>query len=626
MRRWIPVVMFFFALGAAMTGGFACDGPKTEQTTETQKEPTAEATPEEQTVIPEEKAADGSETVADGTGETVADGTGETVADGTGETVADGTGETVADGTGETVADGTGETVADGTGETVADGTGETVAEVTPESNAAPDPAAATQITAVRGGTAGDIKKVAVTYLKPLMPGASATDGAGFFVQATQDGPALFVAVDPSTTTPPLSVGDIISFKADTVTASQGRQEVTAISNLTVDGKGYDVTKLAQDISAKADVVSALDSYESEIVSLEAKFKGAFASGGAGYSKITVESAGLTGDAKFLVRVPVAVSTDLGDVDGCTFSLRGVPMWRFTADAQVSFFSLTALTLKTCPAPKLLSAQATNATTVILTFNRRLDGTSILGGSQFTFDKGLTASSSTALGERVELTTGQQTADEEYTVTVAATVKDSLGSGVDATANSVKFKGFRPFTSSLMINEILADPPTTGGDANKDGTVNSTHDEFVEIVNISANAVNLSGYKILVGTAVVFTFGSVSLAAGKAVVVFGGGMTNDTEVGTGTPHSKFSGSLVYKATASSGLGLTNSGKIVTLQDATGATLDTLEYKSSGACKGDADESVNRAPDLTPYSCERHKTLPGATTAFSPGTKSDGSSF
>ncbi len=50
---------------------------------------------------------------------------------------------------------------------------------------------------------------------------------------------------------------------------------------------------------------------------------------------------------------------------------------------------------------------------------------------------------------------------------------------------------------TLLINEVLADPPMDlAGDANGDGTRSFWEDEFVELVNVSAEAVDLSGYTI----------------------------------------------------------------------------------------------------------------------------------
>src|SRR5690606_7174189 len=75
----------------------------------------------------------------------------------------------------------------------------------------------------------------------------------------------------------------------------------------------------------------------------------------------------------------------------------------------------------------------------------------------------------------------------------------------------------------LLINEILADPPA-GYDANGDGRVSSTEDEFVELMNVGDAAVDLAGATISDGAGVRGTFGEgATLEAGAALVIFGGG-------------------------------------------------------------------------------------------------------
>ena len=101
----------------------------------------------------------------------------------------------------------------------------------------------------------------------------------------------------------------------------------------------------------------------------------------------------------------------------------------------------------------------------------------------------------------------------------------------------------------VVINEISADPDSSAGDANGDGTAHFSEDEFVEIVNVSGADLDISGWTIsdAVGVRHMFPAGSV-ITNGCSVVVFGGG----------TPTGSFGNSLVQ--TSSSGqLGLNNGG-------------------------------------------------------------------
>jgi predicted extracellular nuclease len=166
--------------------------------------------------------------------------------------------------------------------------------------------------------------------------------------------------------------------------------------------------------------------------------------------------------------------------------------------------------------------------------------------------------------------------------------------------------------SALVINEILADPAgDLTGDANGDGVRSSHEDEFVEIVNNSDDAIDISGWTLADGYDVRHTFPAGTIVSARCgIVVFGGG----------APSGPFGGMLVQ--TASSGaLGLNNTGDTITLSD--GATEEVaVAYGSEGS----RDQSLTRDPDLT-GSFVLHTTATGSDRAlFSPGTLIDGASF
>lgn len=170
-----------------------------------------------------------------------------------------------------------------------------------------------------------------------------------------------------------------------------------------------------------------------------------------------------------------------------------------------------------------------------------------------------------------------------------------------------------PVLPSLVINEFLADPAADlSGDANGDGTRDSTRDEFIEIVNTGQAEVDLSGVTIsdAVGLRHVFA-DETMLAAGAAIVVFGGG----------TPTGEFGGSEVVVA-SSGQLGLNNGGDTITLATAEGETIAEVVYGSEGG----GDQSLTRDPDLT-GAFVPHTDAEGANGApFSPGTEVDGDPF
>ena len=167
---------------------------------------------------------------------------------------------------------------------------------------------------------------------------------------------------------------------------------------------------------------------------------------------------------------------------------------------------------------------------------------------------------------------------------------------------------------SLTINEFLADPDSTValGDANGDGTRSATDDEFVEIVNTGDSEIDLSGMTISDAVAVRHVFGDgTTLAAGAAIVVFGGG----------TPTGDFGGAQVVTASSGS-LGLNNGGDTITLATADNETIDEISYGSEGG----NNQSLTRDPDLTGEFVQHSDATGSGGSVFSPGTTVDGDPF
>ncbi len=165
----------------------------------------------------------------------------------------------------------------------------------------------------------------------------------------------------------------------------------------------------------------------------------------------------------------------------------------------------------------------------------------------------------------------------------------------------------------FLINEVLYDPASDiSGDANGDGVRDALDDEFIEFFN-SGIALDLSGYTISDSSALRHTFptGTVVPSNG-AIVVFGGE----------SPTGSFGGSIIQ--TASSGqLNLSNSGDLITLQDAMGNIVLTFDIEP---LSNNPNESYTRNPDLTGDFAQHTGIEEANGTLFSPGTKIDGSTF
>ncbi len=180
-----------------------------------------------------------------------------------------------------------------------------------------------------------------------------------------------------------------------------------------------------------------------------------------------------------------------------------------------------------------------------------------------------------------------------------------------AASTLLPWMGYRVRDASVevRINEILADPPAdAAGDANGDGERDAADDEFVEIVNCGIVPVDMSGWRLSDGTSVrhVFPESGFIVAPGEFVTVFGGGTP------TGFPGK-------VETATSGGLGLANTGDVISLGDAEGSLVDIHSYGSEG---GD-DESLIRYPDCSDAwtSCSEA----GLDKAFTPQAPNDGES-
>ncbi|HEX4419200.1 MAG TPA: DNA/RNA non-specific endonuclease, partial [Kofleriaceae bacterium] len=288
-------------------------------------------------------------------------------------------------------------------------------------------------------GLALGIHSATVTYLKPQI-GSVTSDPAGFTIQATRAGAALFVAVDPATLTPPAAVGDVVSFTITSKHTVSRQPRAMAIASYARSATGADVGALTQDLSAATDVVTAIDHYDSELVTITGTLTAAPSSGGTGFERATISTAGIAIDPNFQLRMPVTVIDAIDMVGTCQFTVSRVPMGQFNTQAQIAAFNASDIQLHNCPAPTVMSVNATSATTLVLTLSRNiLPGSVRADGSQFTFNGGLVATRAAVSGRTITITTTAQVGATPYTTTIARTVTDLQGAAISGIA---MFPGF----------------------------------------------------------------------------------------------------------------------------------------------------------------------------------------
>jgi uncharacterized protein (TIGR03437 family) len=203
-------------------------------------------------------------------------------------------------------------------------------------------------------------------------------------------------------------------------------------------------------------------------------------------------------------------------------------------------------------------------------------------------------------------------------------VVDVRVDGIDANLVSTSLAGSA--LRDIMINEVLTDPPDgLAGDANHDGTRDSSADEFVELVNASSHDIDVTGYLLQSRSSTAtndsirhrFAAGTI-IPAGTAFVVFGGGTIEPT-------HPEFGGAQVVRSSTSA-LSLSNSGGIITLLDAGGHVVTSLTYGSQVGVAGDANQSITRSPDIVGTLTLHQSSIGAEGRALSPGTRTDGSIF
>jgi hypothetical protein len=339
----------------------------------------------------------------------------------------------------------------------------------------------------VRAATVGTITPAlpitgaAVTYVRPKL----GSDPAGFFVQGETTGPALFVAVDPTTLDPVPAVGDIVSLEVSGTAVVAGLLRATAIGAFTRTAIGADISTLVQDASS-VDLVAALDEFDSELITVDATIANTFGACSAPYvcAQITTEGVTTASNGLRFRTIPTVIDA-FGVRVGCVIKIGPTPLWRFSdpsgaPQAQPSAWVVEDLTVTSCPAPVVASAASDGTTSVTVNFNTPVDPASVTAGA-FTIDKGVTVSAATADGRSVVLTTSELALETEYTVTVAASVTDLVGTALSRATNTATFSvAFAPI-SDFVINEVDYD------------VVDAETTEFVELFNAGPTPISLVG-------------------------------------------------------------------------------------------------------------------------------------
>jgi len=204
--------------------------------------------------------------------------------------------------------------------------------------------------------------------------------------------------------------------------------------------------------------------------------------------------------------------------------------------------------------PSLLSATFLNNTTIQLIFDEQLDATSANTLGNYSVS-GLTVSGANfSAPDTVILTVSAMTSQTSYTVTVSNLTDCS--SNTIGSANTANFTYYIIQTASfqdIIINEIMSDPspPMSLPDA-----------EYVELLNRSNKIIDLAGMALNEGSDRILP--SHLLFPDSTVIV-----VTSSNLGLFT--------TIGNVIGISSMALTNAGELITLKDAGGQTIDSVQY-------------------------------------------------
>jgi hypothetical protein len=195
----------------------------------------------------------------------------------------------------------------------------------------------------------------------------------------------------------------------------------------------------------------------------------------------------------------------------------------------------------------------------------------------------------------------------------------------------------------LQLNEVFAapNPSTITSDSNGDGVSSSVSDEFVEIVNVSTDYLDLRPFIVKDAAGAnpaAFDFTTLTAGSqhqalippGRCLVVWNGleaGQTPSNAVIT-IPHTKvFFGGLNGNQNSLYNNSGVDTSRITMKVPPASSSGDVMRVDFTNTASGASTGSMTRDPDLTGPITTNHSTLQGgALGRFSPGRKNSGALF
>jgi hypothetical protein len=215
-------------------------------------------------------------------------------------------------------------------------------------------------------------------------------------------------------------------------------------------------------------------------------------------------------------------------------------------------------------------------------------------------------------------------------ITVTASLAGT--SGTATSAATVVTSVAAPAVGALVINELLADPPTSGGDANCDGVRDAEDDEFIELSNRSDHPIQLLDVSLWDSVAFDngtrrYGFPSFVLGAGEAVLVFGQGTTPTVTADpwcAAASDGRIGDAAVLYVGSATGLSLTNGGDTVHITAS--SSVASTELVTALVVPSTTGQAYARDPDFTGAFVRDGTDVGAADRSWSPGTLITGEPF
>jgi hypothetical protein len=189
------------------------------------------------------------------------------------------------------------------------------------------------------------------------------------------------------------------------------------------------------------------------------------------------------------LRVAPDVFDVAGLVEGCVVTVESPLGHAFFAahEAQVTAWELNQVTAVSGCDASIVSAVAVDATHVALTLSRGLDAaTADFDAFINDPDAPLGVFDVVVDGKTVVLETDVQDSGTDYTIEAVVGVRDVFGNALDDLGRFIHFDGFTPLTGlGLVINEVDYD------------NLNADTDEWVEVINLGNDAVDLATVDVI---------------------------------------------------------------------------------------------------------------------------------